>query len=1375
MRGKLLSEDFLETGIWETQEGQQLDDDNIAELKANLSDIFSDISLNANLNESVTEDKIIIPVLKALGWPGYLTQQTASEKGRFDVPDILLLPDEDSEKKAFNEKKDDKRYKWGVSFVESKRWNRPLDRKDKSESFDPGAPSTQMLRYLSRISVITDESIQWGILTNGRLWRLYWQGARSRAEQFLEIDLAQALQFKEFQSSLLMEEYERPENLIKIFYLIFNPSSFQPSPTDPEARTFHKIAVDEGKLWEQKVSKELGEVVFNEVFPDLVKALIGYDKNASSDLNDQYLQTVNENATTWLYRMLFIFYAEDRNLLPVTDKSYDDYSLRHIRNEIAERMDKADVFSEAASKYDSHLKDLFNALSKGDSSIGVPPYNGGLFEEESQPLLEKVKLPDKVLAPLIDKLSRREKEGKKVYINYHDLSVQQLGSIYEMLLEYSPFLNEKGEITIMPNIFARKGSGSYYTHDTLVKLIIEKAVEPLVEEKYQSFQNKSKSLKRSRKNKKEKIEELKKYDPASEILKLKICDPAIGSGHFLVNLVDFLADQVLEKMSEAQSEVTWANENEIYSSPLEERIESIRQTILQKAKKEKWNIDPEKLDDRHIVRRMILKRVIYGVDKNCMAVELAKVALWLHTFTVGAPLSFLDHHLRAGDSLFGEWMRNMDMEMREIGSLFQFQMANKLEVAANSMNKIAEMTDTDVSEVKLSKELFEETEKTIEPIKKLMDFWHALKWLDKKYVKGKSLLKAHPGIQPLLNGQFGNIADVVMEGEVEASNDNESQAVKYVNDLLNKTMAIAQREKFFHWQIAFPTVWTNITSPEPKGGFDAIIGNPPWDRMKLQQVEWFSQRKPEIANQSRASDRKEMIKKLEKKKDPLWEIYQDASGRSEISMNVARKSGEYPLLSKGDINIYSLFVERAGKLIKKDGIVGVLTPSGIAGDLSASEFFKSIATTGRLGALLDFENKKVFFPDIDSRFKFCVLVFGGPERSFETATCAFFLHSIDELEDEDRTFNMSAKTFKEVNPNTGTAPIFRRKRDAEITTKIYDNFPVFMDKNDLDARPEHGYKKVWPVKYCTMFHMTNDSHLFKTKPELEKEGFYPVEGNLWKKGEVVFVPLYVGRMIYHYDHRAASVKVNEQNLQNPSLSESVSAEKKMDPGFVPTPQYWVNRSEIEENNKFDWTLAFRDVTNPTNERTVIASIVNFYALGNTLPFLYPEEELLSFDEYKNNIPLILSNLNSFVLDYMARQKVQGQHLNWYIVEQLPFIPKEKFDNKIGGQSIKQFITDSVVKLSYTAHDLSEFAEDMGHKGGPYIWDEEDRLHTRCRLDALFFLLYGLDKDEASYVMDQFPIVKKDDEKAYGFYRTRDMILAYMNALSAGDTETKIDM
>ncbi|MFN5029372.1 MAG: Eco57I restriction-modification methylase domain-containing protein, partial [Burkholderiales bacterium] len=583
--------------------------------------------------------------------------------------------------------------------------------------------------------------------------------------------------------------------------------------------------------------------------------------------------------------------------------------------------------------------------------------------------------------------------------------------------------------------------------------------------------------------------------------------------------------------------------------------------------------------------------------------------------------------------------------------------------------------------------------------------------------------------------------------------------------LVTAAHALSRREHFMHWSLAFPTVWAS--GREEERGFDAVIGNPPWDRIKMQEVEWFAEREPAIARAARASDRKKMIDALKKQKAPLWNEYDAASEAAETASRVVRECGDYPMLSGGDVNLYSLFVERAASITAPHGIIGLLTPSGIAADKNAAEFFKSISQTGRLGALYDFENRKGFFPDVDSRFKFSALVFGGHARLFAATSCAFYLHRVDDLRDADRVLNLTAADFSSVNPNTGGAPIFRSRRDADITTRIYREFPVLVDHRSGTA------KKVWPVRYATMFHMTNDSHLFMRGDEMQKDGWYPVAGNRWKKGEAEAVPLYVGRMIRQYDHRSSHVTVNDENLHNAALSEAISEGDKSKPDFFAVPQYWIDTSHIAAELKRDWALGFRDIARATDARTMISTMVPTIALGNTLPVVL----WLATDElrYRLDAPLLLANFNSLVFDYVTRTKAQSTHVNWYIVEQLPMIPPAAFEAKLGKYVIADFIRGEVLRLTYTANDMQPFALDMGYEGPPFLWDDEDRRHRTARLDALFFHLYGIRREDADYILNTFPIVREQDEKAHGRFLTRDLVLAYMNAVAAGDLTSVVSV
>ncbi|MBC6417217.1 MAG: restriction endonuclease, partial [Rhodospirillales bacterium] len=398
------------------------------------------------------------------------------------------------------------------------------------------------------------------------------------------------------------------------------------------------------------------------------------------------------------------------------------------------------------------------------------------------------------------------------------------------------------------------------------------------------------------------------------------CDPAMGSGHFLVSLVDVMADRVIAAMAEAELDVpeAWGD----YLSPLGERIDAIRKIILANAEERNWTIGKEQLDDRHIVRRMVLKRCIYGVDKNPMAVELAKVALWLHTFTVGAPLSFLDHHIRCGDSLFGSWVkRGIDKAAAHGTPLLLHEPMERALRAAPKMQSVEGLTDAEIAEAQRSADLFAEIEDMTAPLDALLKLIHALDWLDIGDKDRKSALRG------FFDGQFGDPLEIALgrrtpvrpgaKAREETIEGQLTAAEKF--DLFHQVFAAARtliaEENFLNWQVAFPGIWSAWEADRLTGGFHAVIGNPPWDRMKLQQVEWFAGRRPEIAKAVRAADRKTLIAALEAAGDPLAQDYARASGRAEAGTRMARKGGDYPLLSGGDVNLYSLFVERAMTLV----------------------------------------------------------------------------------------------------------------------------------------------------------------------------------------------------------------------------------------------------------------------------------------------------------------------------------------------------------------------------------------------------------------------------------------------------------------------------
>ena len=1195
-----------------------------------------------------------------------------------------------------------------------------------------------MLRYLRRIDDLTTGKLRWGILTNGARWRLYYAGARSVSEQFFEIDLAAVLDVPGLGREAIPTEARR--HWLKVFWLVFRRDAFLPDAADE--RTFHERAIEEGRFHQERVASSLSVLVFDQVFPDFVRALAKSDPEAP-------LPEVRDAALVLLYRLLFVLYAEDRDLLPVRDSRYDDYALRErMRGDIGRRKDQGDVFSAAAARYWSAFDDLCRAIDQGDASIGLPPYNGGLFDRDRTPLLSRVRLGDAVMADVIDALSFEGTHGGRRYINYRDLGVQQLGSIYERLLERE-VVREDGNIVVRPNVFARKDSGSYYTPDDLVDLIVRETVGPLADSRMEAFAAEASDLASGQVPEDRRMGLLKRLDPAEKLLDLKVCDPAMGSGHFLVNLVDYLADRVISAMADAEAAV------EGYLSPLAERIDQIRNTIIANAEDRGWT-------NRCGSTRRPAHHPPHGAEALCL-----RRGQEPDGGGTGQGLAVAPHLHRWGAAqLSGSPSPMRRQPVRRLGGARHPQdggeeqpvpegtaRAGHARGRADADRSIEGLTDAEIAEAHRSADIFAEVAEMTAPLNAFMSLLHAFDWLGirKREVKAAFL--------KWLDGVFGDQIDIA-QGEQFDSSDADLPP-------LMVALALVASERFLNWQVAFPGVWSDWEASELTGGFDAVIGNPPWDRMKLQQVEWFASRRREIAIAPRAADRKRMIAELQKAADPLAGDFRLASERAAAGARVARGSGDYPLLARGDLNLYSLFVERAMTLVKPDGMVGLLVPSGIASDKTAAPFFKSVATEDRLKALYDFENKKVFFPDIHASFKFCVFV-ASPRRLPDPAKCAFFLHDVSEIEDPERCFPLSAADFARVNPNTGTAPIFRSRRDSELTTAIYDRLPVLVDRSSGEE------VKTWPVKYTRMFDMTNDSELFRTRPELEeKEGAWPIGGNRFDSPSEEWVPLYEGKMVQAFDHRAASIVINPNNLHRPAQPQPATLEQHSDPNWLPDPQFWVRASKCGWSPQSGWVLGFKEITASTNVRTSIAALLPAVGFGNKVPVLKPEAS-------GRNEWLLAANLNAMVFDFVARQKVQGQTLNLYIIEQLPVVSPERYATRFGSRTVEEIVREVVLELTYTAHDMAPFARDVGHvdESGeilpPFRWDDDRRLQLRAKLDALYFHLYGVtDRDDIRYIFSTFPIVEREEQAAYGTYRSRDLCLAWTNALAAGDPDARL--
>jgi|GEM_PF-274544 len=598
------------------------------------------------------------------------------------------------------------------------------------------------------------------------------------------------------------------------------------------------------------------------------------------------------------------------------------------------------------------------------------------------------------------------------------------------------------------------------------------------------------------------------------------------------------------------------------------------------------------------------------------------------------------------------------------------------------------------------------------------------------------------------------------------------------------------------WAKAFPHVFEK----GGPGGFSCIIGNPPWERVKVQDREFFSLTDPDTAEAVSAADRKKRIAAMPTSNPELHTSYLAARENAQKVLDYARGSGRYPLTGKGDVNLYMLFAELARALVAADGLVGILVPSGIATDDTTKEFFSGLMDDKRLVSLYDFENRDKVFEDVDGRFKFTALVFGGKERTTERADFVFFAHSVEETSDvyKQRHIPLTAADMALLNPNTKTCPIFRTRRDADLTKAIYKRVPILIDEN----RKQGG--NPWGIKFFTMFHQTNDAEHFAEAKVWDKKG-YKLQGNVYVRGGTALqsgegepkaktkataqessatkgrskraLPLYEAKMVQAFDHRAASVVVDDANWVRQGQKAETSLVQHQNPEFPVLPRWWVGEDVVSEAmsdvpKNGPWYMGFKDITSPTNERTMIASFVPISAVTNkfvlALTHVPPRTQCA-----------LLANFNAFVFDYTTRQKIGGITLNFFIVQQLPTLPPDIYADKCPWskrETLEHWISERVLKLSCTAEDMIPLANACGFTGGRgdgvHLWKEKERAELRAELDAAYFILYGIQRADAEYMLSTFtstgylpPDERGDDGRAWRPGGTGDTILDTYDHLS----------
>ena len=533
----------------------------------------------------------------------------------------------------------------------------------------------------------------------------------------------------------------------------------------------------------------------------------------------------------------------------------------------------------------------------------------------------------------------------------------------------------------------------------------------------------------------------------------------------------------------------------------------------------------------------------------------------------------------------------------------------------------------------------------------------------------------------------------------------------------------AVHPRAMRWEAAFPGVFAG-----EEGGFDCVIGNPPWERLKLQEREFFALSAPQIASAVNAADREAQIAKLEKDNPELYAKYAQAAAQADRMLTYARASGRYPLTGKGDINTYMLFAELAQRIVSPGGRVALLVPSGIATDKTTAEFFGKLMRSGTLKRLYDFENKRGLFADVHRSFKFSILNFGGRQVQSSAADFVFFAHDLRELQDRRRHIALTAADMKLLNPNTHTCPIFRNRRDAGITKAIYRRVPVLIDRN----RKEGGNS--WGISFARMFDQTNDADLFKGADVLKKDR-YRLDDNRWVRGKKTFLPLYEAKMVQAYDHRAASVRVVESNWMRQGQTDEPTLVDRQNPEHVVMPRWWVEEEAVlaAAGSRREYFIGFKDITSATNTRTMIAAAIPWSAATNHFVLMLTEQQLL-------RECCLLANLNSYAFDFVVRQKIGGVTLNFFIVEQLPTLPPDLYDQRCPWakrQTLEKWISDRVLKLSCTANDMKPMAQACGMTPPVHKWNPAERAELLAELDAAYFILYGLEREEVLYVLTTF--------------------------------------
>jgi len=1151
----------------------------------------------------------------------------------------------------------------------------------------------------------------WGMACNGRQLRLLRDAATLTRPSYLEVDLADLLGG---------QRYAEFANVWRLLHA----SRAAGDPANCIWERWRAAGQEEGtrvrdglRLGVTDALLTLGEGFLQHPDNDALRAALHNGELTKDAYFQQLLRLI--------YRLIFVFSVEERGLLHPADDSKaaqaarrayaEGYALSRLREQCLKRR--------ARNRFDDQwqaLRIVFKGLSEGEPRMALPAL-GGLFATSQCPALDVASMDNAHLFAAMQNLRWAKHKGSLAPVDYRNMGPEELGSVYESLLELVPeidltarkfgFVGLTSEGSTAGN--ARKLSGSYYTPDSLVQELIKSALDPVIAQRI----------------------EARPDAPVEALLAIRVIDPACGSGHFLLAAARRLAERLAQLRAAASSDAGEQTEQ----------------------------------DFRHALREVVAK-CIFGVDRNPMAIELARTALWLEGFEEGRPLGFLDHHLQVGDALLGI----TDLKALEHGiakDAFKPLSGDDKEVC----KQLAKINATALKDLerKRNARAFGQLDVASAAGSGLAEL-QALEALPENTTRQ---IAAKEGayqafLQQARTSRLAHAADLMLGAyllpKTAASKDRiPTSATLYLTLLgdalpaqqqgaLASAQSVCEQTRVLHWPLAYPQVFAS-------GGFDCVLGNPPWEHVELKEEEFFASRNLLVAAAKNKAERAQRIQWLSEgmlaqhlfphrehsphERDVEQRLYFEfiSARRSfEASSNFAHVDGDdggrYPLTGIGRVNTYALFAETISQITQVNGRAGFIVPSGIGTDDSTKRFFQSLVNGHRLVSFFGFDNAKRIFPAVHPDTPFALVTIG---LTHERAQLSHYLLAIEDLCDPRRRFSLTPDEFELINPNTLTCPVFRSEYDAALAKKLYRFAPVLIDDSRPDGNP-------WGIRFMQGTHnMASDSHLFEEAPGPG------------------LVSLYEAKLIHQFDHRWATYTTGGN-------SRDLSDKEKADPAYSVVPRYWVSEADVEERLhdkgwKRAWLMGWRDITNATNERTVIASIVPLVGTGDTLLLMFPTPER------DVCLPCLLADQCSLVHDYAARQKVGGTHLKYHVKKQLPNLPPSRY-----AQSDVAFIVPRVLELTYTAHDLSGWAKDLGFEGPPFRFDADRRAVLRAELDAYYARLYGLTRDELRYILDPadvmgadypsetFRVLKNNDIKAHGEYRTQRLVLEAWDKLERGE-------